>query len=609
MTRPPTLGDRLAALAESRPQLPAFHDRVAPGRWRTRTWSEVHAAAREVAGGLLALGLERGEPVALLGDNRSDWVVLQLGIQLAGGLPTPIYTTLTAEQAGFVLAHAGCRFAAADTPERLERLDRGAAAAGAEPPRRIGFHEAEAAVGAGDLGLDALRELGRSHLERVERRRAELDAEDAALLVYTSGTTGRPKGVELSHRALAATLEWTVSLAAPLLGEERYRVVSYLPLSHIAEQMMSGLAPIFLAGEVFFCPRVEDLREVLPEVRPTVFLAVPRVWEKLELALEARFAAAPALRRALLARARAVESAAFEAGVATGREPRSLARGLARRVVLERIHRALGLDRVRLSLSGAAPLPVSTLRFFASLALPIVEVYGMTETAALISATRPGRIRPGAVGPVLDIGELRLGGGGEILYRGSNLMSGYRADPAATAELIDAAGWLHTGDLGALDPDGSLRVTGRLKELLITAGGKNVAPAEVEPLLTEIRGVSQAVLVGDRRPYLCALLTLDPPAAQAVARELGIEAGSPAALARDRRFRAWLEREVEERVNARLARYQTVKRFEILDGELTIAGGELTPTLKLRRSEIAARYADRIAALYSEPGSPPSSSA
>jgi long-subunit acyl-CoA synthetase (AMP-forming) len=386
-------------------------------------------------------------------------------------------------------------------------------------------------------------------------------------------------------------------------------VVSYLPLSHIAEQMMSGLAPIFLAGEVFFCPRVEDLREVLPEVRPTVFLAVPRVWEKLELALEARFAAAPAVRRALLAWARAAESAAFEQGIESGREPRPLARRLARRLVLDRIHRALGLDRVRLSLSGAAPLPVSTLRFFASLALPIVEVYGLTETAALISVTRPGRIRPGAVGPVLDIGELRFERGGEILYRGPNLARGYRSDPAATAELIDSEGWLHTGDLGALDPDGSLRVTGRLKELLITAGGKNVAPAEVEPLLSGIRGVSQAVLVGDRRPYLCALLTLDPLTAPALARELGIENDAPAELARDARLRAWLEREVQVRVNAHLARYQTVKRFDVLDAELTVAGGELTPTLKLRRSEIAVKYAERIAALYAAPERPPISSA
>ncbi|KAB2968338.1 MAG: long-chain fatty acid--CoA ligase, partial [Thermoanaerobaculia bacterium] len=504
---------------------------------------------------------------------------------------------------------AGCRLAAADSRERLEKLARGTTGAGAPAPRGIGFHDAEREPAAGAIGLAALREIGRGAGEDVDRRRAELRADDPALLIYTSGTTGRPKGVELSHRALSATLDWTVSLAAPLLGGERYRVVSYLPLSHIAEQMMSGLAPIFLAGEVFFSPRIEDLREILPEVRPTVFLAVPRVWEKLELALEARFAAAPVHRRALLAWARATESGAFARGVESAAEPRTLARALARRLVLSRIHRALGLDRVRLSLSGAAPLPVATLLFFASLGLPIVEVYGMTESAALITATRPGRIRPGAVGPVLDIGELRVGAGGEILYRGPNLMNGYRSDPAASAELIDAAGWLHTGDLGALDADGSLRVTGRVKELLITAGGKNVAPAEVEPLLTSIRGVSQAVLVGDRRPYLCALLTLDAPAAAAVARELGLESAAPDRLARDARFRAWLGREIEERVNARLARYQTVKRFDVLERELSVDGGELTPTLKLRRSEIAARYAERIAALYAAPEPPPTSSA
>ena len=608
MSRPHTLVEQLVGLAARAPQLPAFHERVGPGSWRTRTWGAVLDDARAVAGGLLALGLERGEAVALVGDDRADWLTLQLGVQLAGGVPTPVYTTLTAEQAGWVVAHSGARFVAADSAERLARAREGAAQAGGRLAAAIAFDAAAAAPAADAVTLDALRAEGRARGADVDRRLAGHRADDLALLIYTSGTTGRPKGVELTYAALAAVIEEVAGLVAPALGGERYRVVSYLPLSHIAEQMMSAIAPVAFAGEVFFCPQLELVREVLPEVRPTVFLAVPRVWEKVERALEDRLAAAAGPRGRLARWALAAELAGFDRAAATGAPARGLARALADRLVLAKIRRALGLDRARIAISGAAPIGLGTLRFFASLGIPILEVFGMTETAALVSANRPGRARLGTVGPPLSCGEIRLEIDGEILYRGPNLTRGYRGDPVATAELIDADGWLHTGDLGALDGDGYLRVTGRKKEILVTAGGKKIAPAEVEPLLAGLRGVSQAVLVGDGRPYLCALLTLDAAAAAAVAAELGLAAREVAELARDARFRAWLGGEIEARVNARLARYQTIKRFDVLERELTVADGELTPTLKLRRGVIAAVYSERISALYEAPAAPAPSS-
>jgi long-chain acyl-CoA synthetase len=602
MSKTRTLVERLVELGDRFATAPAFHERDAAGAWTTRSWGEVCADARGIAGGLAALGLERGETVALVGDDRADWVTLQLGVQLAGGVPSPIYTTLTTEQTGYVIAHSGARIAAADTAERVERVREGARGAGGRVGAVIAFAEAAADPPDGALPLDALRAEGRSRAAEVERRLAAHRADDLALLIYTSGTTGRPKGVELQYAAIAAVIDEVETLIEPALGGEPYRVVSYLPLSHIAEQMMSAVAPLAFGGQVFFCPRLEQVREVLPEVRPTVFLGVPRIWEKVERALEDRIAAAGGARGRLARWALATELAAFEREHATGGRRKSFARSLADRLVTAKIRRALGLDRVRVAISGAAPIGLGTLRFFASLGLPIHEVFGMTETAAVATFNRPGHARLGTVGPCLECGELRLEADGEILYRGPNVTRGYRSDSQATAELIDAEGWLHTGDLGALDADGFLRVTGRKKEILVTAGGKKIAPAEVEPLFAAIRGVSQAVLVGDGRPFLCALVTLEPQAAAAVAAELGLAAREPAELANDSRFQSWLEGEVETHVNAHLAKYQTVKRVAVLERELTVAEGEVTPTMKLRRGVIAARHADRIAALYEEPG-------
>ena len=599
----------LLGLAERHPDLPAFHSRDEAGNWSTRSWAEVRDEALALAGGLIDLGVAPGDSVALVGDNRAEWVLLQLAIQLARAVPVPIYTTLTAEQAGYVLAHAGARVLAADSAERLERCVDGARRAGHELAATVAFGPAAERPPAGALLLAELARRGvdGARLDEARERAAAATPEELCLLIYTSGTTGRPKGVELSHRAVAAVATDVVAFIRPLLEGTRYRVVSYLPLSHIAEQMMSAVAPLWLEGEVFFCPKLEAMRELLPEVRPTVFLGVPRVWEKVEGAVSARLDEATGAKGRLARWAVATERAAYERESGGEPAPRTAARAIGDRLALSKVRATLGLDQVRLAISGAAPIGLATLRFFGSLGIRILEVYGMTETAAVISHVRPGLPRPGTVGPALPCGELAIGRDGEILFRGPNLTRGYRGDAAETAELIDADGWLHTGDLGTLDADGSLRVTGRKKELLITAGGKNVAPAEVEPLLIEIEGVAQAVLVGDRRPYLAALLTLDAAALPALAEELGLATAEPAALADEPKLRAYLAERLERDVNPRLASYQTVKRFDVLPRELSLEGGEMTPTMKLRRAEIATIHAERIEALYRAPAPGPAS--
>jgi len=607
MSGPTTVNARLLDLAEREPELAAFHERDDAGGWRTRSWAEVRDEALAIAAGLAELGVAPGDSVALVGDNRAEWVLLQLGIQLARAVPVPIYTTLTAEQTGYVLAHASARVVAADAAARLALCERGASQAGQELAATIAFGPAASEAPEGATTLSALVGRGVPGRQAALERARAARPEESCLLIYTSGTTGLPKGVELSHRAVAAVAGDVVRFVEPLLEGTRYRVVSYLPLSHIAEQMMSAIAPLWLDGEAFFCPKLELMRELLPDVRPTVFLAVPRVWEKIEAAVAARLEAATGIKGRLARWAVSTEGAAYRDESEGAPARHTAARALADRLVLSKARATLGLDRVRLAISGAAPLGLATLRFFGALGVRILEVYGMTETAAVISHVRPGRPRPGTVGPALPCGEIRIAGDGEILYRGPNLARGYRSDPAATAELIDPDGWLHTGDLGALEEDGSLRVTGRKKELLITAGGKNVAPAEVEPLLTEIEGISQAVLVGDRRPYLAALLTLDAQAVPALAEALGLAGRTPAELADEPALRAWLAERIEKDVNPRLASYQTVKRFDVLPRELSLEEGEMTPTLKLRRAEIAAKHAERIEALYRASPPDPSS--
>lgn len=595
MTARATLVDRLASWAAATPDAPCWSDRLGSGAWRTTSYSEAWSAVRETARGLIALGLAPGDRVAAPVTNRSETVLVQLATQAARGSFVPIYATLTGEQMGDLAALARARFLAAADAAALEPISRAAASHGRPAERGIVFDGTGAAADA--LDLEALRALGRELPEpALDERLAGLAPADEALILFTSGTTGRPKGVPLPHRALLANAG-QFRAAYPQVFRAGYSNLSYLPLSHIAEQLASVVAPLEVGGTTLFCRRLDQMRDHLLEARPTCFFGVPRVWEKLEAALTERFARAPRFKARLLAWARGVELAAFEAECDGAAERHGLRRRLAHRLVLGKVRAALGLDRVRAVISGAAPIAPSTVRFFASLGLRIHEGYGMSE-GCIFTGSVYRRPRPGTVGRPLPGVELRLAEDGEILARTPAAMDGYLDDPVATAERIDAEGWIHTGDLGAFDPDGVLRVVGRKKELIVTAGGKKVAPEEVEGLLRELPGVAQAMVVGDSRPYLVALLTLDAVAAPALAAARGLAAATEAELAADARFLAHLAEEVERRCNARLARYQQVKRFAVLPAEFSVESGELTPTLKLRRARILERCRERIEALY-----------
>jgi long-subunit acyl-CoA synthetase (AMP-forming) len=411
-------------------------------------------------------------------------------------------------------------------------------------------------------------------------------------LIYTSGTTGPPKAVMLTQRNLAFVAEKIQELV-PIRAEDR--LISYLPLSHIAEQVVSHLLSIATGAAVYFVESLEKMPETLREVRPHFFLGVPRVWEKIQAGIQARAAQASLPRRRIASWAMGVGRAAGEADQ-TGR-PRPWSYALADRLVFQKVRAALGFDAARMLTVSSAPIAKETLEFFQSLGMPILEAYGMSECTGPTTMSLPGRYRLGLAGYAIPGTELRVAEDGEVLMRGPHVFEGYYKDEAATRETVDGLGWLHSGDVGEIDASGFLRITDRKKELIITSGGKNIAPQYLEGKLKQIAGVSQAVAVGDRRPYVVALVTLDPARVAAVAAAAGSRARTPEEAARCPAFQAHLDAQLEN-VNRGLARFETVKKVAILPRELAVETGELTPTLKLRRRAIHERYRETIEALY-----------
>lgn len=599
---PKTLFRLLDDHATHRPQRLAL--RIRDGAtWRTWTWAEYRDDVVAVAKGLVALGHQPGDCVAIIGPNRPEWVICQLAVMAIGGIPAPIYVTSTAEQVGQIVENAQPRVAIASSAEDVARY-RASPGGAALTIVWIGAEPIPASLAGGVLSLAALKERGLGlGTERIAAANGE--ATDAtSLLIYTSGTTGVPKGVCVSQKSIAALVEALRERYAPAFASE-FRVVSYLPLCHIAEQIFTVFAPLEIGGEVTFCPDMTKLLDHLKDTRPTAFLAVPRVWEKFQAALDTQLSALRGAKAALVRWARRTELAAVERQVERGLGRDGLSRRAAQALVLSGLRTRLGLDQLRLAASGAAPMRVDVLRFFASLGVLIHEAYGMSETVGVSNVQRFLRPRFGTVGPPILGVELRIGDEGEVQLRGPTMTSGYHRLPNESAALYTADGWLRTGDVGAVDEHGDLRITGRLKELLITSGGKNVAPVEIEQWLQQIEGVAHAVVVGDRRNYLCALLTLDRERLAGLAQAAGVTNAAAETLAVDPRVQAHLFQEVEARCNAKVARYQTIKRIAVLPGEFSVDGGELTPTLKLRRGFVATRYATEIDALYAQPEASP----
>lgn len=580
------------------PDRPALYGRSASGEWQHRTWSEYWTDVRAVGKALVDLGVDPGECVGIVGANRPEWVLAEFGMIACGSIPAPIYTTNTVDQVAFILAHSQCKVAFCDDQEQLDKYLACREKKGVQVTTIVTMDPIECDDD-GVITFDELLETGKALSDDpLDERLNDLKEDQTALLIYTSGTTGVPKAVQITHMGARMMGHELASMVSDLEYSD-YCSLSYLPLCHIAEQLFTNFMHLETGGAVYFCPDLKKLKDYLPEVRPNVFVGVPRVWEKFEAALGAKFAEASPIKKMLLGWARKKELQAFKKEVATGQPVDTFARRMANNVVLSKLKGLLGLDQIEIAGSGAAPISTRTLEFFASLGLIIHEGYGMSETSGLATVNEYKRPRFGTVGKLMNGVEVRFADDGEIQLKGINMTPGYLRQPKQTAELFAEDGWLCTGDLGEMDDAGNLKITGRKKDLIITAGGKNVAPAEIEAYLKQIPGVGQAVVVGDRQPYLCAIIVLDAEGLGEFCNLLGIEAATIADAVADPKVRAYFEERIESQCNTNVARYQTIKKFEVLPLEFTVEGGEMTPTMKIKRNIVNEKYADTIAAFYS----------
>lgn len=563
------------------------------GAWRTTTWREYEDGARRVGASLVAVGAPPGSGVSIIGYNCPEWLMADVGAILAGAVPAGIYTTSSPEQVRYVTDHCEAKVAFAENAEQVAKFV-------AEEERLPRLEVVVQMLGtparsAGRLRVLSWTEflaLGDGHEAELTERTAAQKPDDMCTLIYTSGTTGDPKAVMITH----TNLVWTASsaLGAFDFGPDDC-LVSYLPLSHIAEQILNVHVPMALGAVTYFAESVEKLPEALSEARPTVFLGVPRVWEKIQAKMMAAGAAAPPMKKKISAWARKVGLAS---GYAEQRgEARPLLRPLAKKLVFDTVRKRLGLDRARVCITSAAPISKATLEFFLSLGIPLLEVYGMSECSGPATYSPPNNYRTGKAGIAFPGTEVKIAEDGEVCMRGKHVFKGYLKDPAATKNAIDEEGWLHSGDIGVLDADGFLQITDRKKDLLITAGGENIAPQVIEGQLKSIPVVAQAVVVGDRMKYLGALLTLDPERVKDEAAAAGSPAQSVEEAAKCPKFQKHLQIQLDL-VNARLARVQTIKKFVVVPSEFTVDGGELTPTMKVKRKVVSEKYRSEIDSMY-----------
>ncbi|WP_418063708.1 AMP-dependent synthetase/ligase [Pimelobacter simplex] len=603
-----TLPIALARTADAEGERPAYSDKIgidmsagyAPG-WRTIGWTELRERALDVAGALVASGVAAGDRVALMASNRIEHVVADLGAVHAAAVSMSVYNTLSPEQVSFVAGHAEPAVVVLESADHLARWERALAAS--TSVRRVVVIDAEAPAGDDRfVTWDAFVAEGAAwraeHAAELAERTASITPDDALTILYTSGTTGNPKGVVLTHHAVLYECACSLRTAAPTQHND---FISYLPFAHIAERTLGMYIPQVNGAHIHLIADPALLLGALGEVHPTRFFGVPRVWEKIKTGISAKLAAeTDPEKKAQVEGALAIGLEYVEAQQTGGTiSPELEARFQAADAGLLAFLRALlGLDRCEWAASAAAPMPLEVARFFAGLGMRIYDVYGMTETCAAVTACGPDDFRLGTVGRALPGIEIAIAEDGEILARGPVASKGYYKQESATADLIDADGWVHTGDIGELDADGFLKVVDRKKEIIVTSSGKNIAPSNIENYLKESPIVGHALVFGEGRPYVVAVLTLDAEIAPLVGAQLGIPAGtSLAELAEHPAILAMAQQAVDA-ANERLSRPEQVKAWELLPVEWTAESEELTPTLKLKRRVVHTKYADVLERLY-----------
>jgi long-subunit acyl-CoA synthetase (AMP-forming) len=559
----------------------------------TLTWGELGGRVDDLARGLAGLGLQRGECVALMLGNRPEFHVCDLAVVFAGGTPFSIYQTSSPEQIEYVVRDAAARIVITE-PAHLDQVR--------AARERLGGQVEHVILVDGDptddtTPLAQVEAAGRESDFDVDASVAQIGPDDVLTLIYTSGTTGPPKGVMLAHRNLMAAVKGIEALIRFPRGG---RVISWLPSAHIAERAAHHYLPVVYGLQVTTCPNPREVLQYLPEVQPSWFFAVPRIWEKLKAGLEAMLAAQPDEQRAGVEQALEASLRKVRLEQAGEPVPEELAAAVARadEQVFANIRRMLGFDAVEVVNVGAAPTPVEVIEFFHAIGVPLAELWGMSETCGAGACNPPDRIRIGTVGPATPGGDLKLAEDGELLVRSEFVMLGYRNQPEKTSETIDDDGWLHTGDIAQIDEDGYVRIVDRKKEIIISAAGKNMSPANIESTVKAASPlIGQLCVIGDARPYNTALVVLDSDFAPGWAAKQGIEDTSLEALAADERVRAAVQEGIDA-ANAKLARVEQIKRFHVVGGDWLPGGDELTPTMKLKRRPIGEKYAAEIDALY-----------
>ncbi len=572
------------------------------GIWRSWSWTQTGEAVEEIAAGLIGLGFAHGECASILSNTVIEWVLADLAVLSCGGVCSGIYPTDAAAQVHYLCEDSATRVLFVEDDEQLDKALQ--MRPGLPLLRTIVVFDMKGLRELNDPGvisLDALRALGRAGLAQhpglVKQRAAASQSGDLAILVYTSGTTGKPKGAMHSHGGLVFSARGYNTLVAQNESDER---MCFLPLCHIAERMGGEYFSLYTGAKLNFVENPETIPENVREIAPTVFTAVPRVWEKFYSGVMISLKESTWLQQAAYAWSIGVGSRIADRVVAgetvgIGLKVRFT---LARWLALNNTRKLIGIHRARFCVTGAAPISPELVRWYMALGVPMLEVWGMTETCGASTGVPAHRMRPGSIGPAAAFNEIRLAPlTGEILVRGRNVFMGYLNQPEKTAEALDAEGWLHTGDVGVVDSDGFYRITDRMKDIIITAGGKNITPSELENELKFSPYITDAVVIGDKRAYLTVIIMVDHENVEKFAQDAGIPFSNYASLTRAVEVQQLIQTEID-RVNARFARAEQIKKFFLLDTQLSAEDEELTPTMKLKRQLVEKKYALQITAMY-----------
>ena len=572
------------------------------GLWHSWSWSQTGDAVQEIAAGLISLGFAPGDCASILSNTVIEWVLADLAVLSCGGVSSGVYPTDAASQLHYLCEDSRTTVLFVEDDEQLDK----ALEVRPQLPllRKIVVFDMKGLRDLNDpevIGLAELRALGRAWLVQrpnaVEERVAECQPENLAILVYTSGTTGKPKGAMHSHRGLVFSARGLNTLVAQDEHDER---MCFLPLCHIAERMGGEYFSLYTGAKLNFVENPETIPENVREIAPTVFTAVPRVWEKFYSGV-----------MIALKESTWLQQAAYRWSIGVGMQIADRVIGgetvssqlkvkftLARWLALNNARKLIGIHRARFCVTGAAPISPELVRWYMALGVPMLEVWGMTETCGASTGVPVTRMKPGSIGPAASFNEMQLDPvTGEILVRGTNVFMGYLNQPEKTAEALDADGWLHTGDVGVVDSEGFYRITDRMKDIIITAGGKNITPSELENELKFSPYITDAVVIGDKRAYLTVIIMIDHENVEKFAQDVDIPFSNYASLTRAAPVQELIQSEID-RVNQKFARVEQIKKFFLLDTQLTAEDEELTPTMKLKRKLVENKYATQITAMY-----------